>query len=202
MVEDALLKQARALYKDRIRIVLSLILIAFTATFYILYSGRIDSLIPRDPFAPDTGGWTAGFSVIASFNTFGFLIAIALMAAGYKFWTWAFLPSPATTYTLAVLQGIFGDRVNIKQILGKRFRVTLEDNSGFDIRCRIHDRGAEEWFLYRLTSIQFETENLHNIALRHGFGVKNGRFVATVSNDELHHRTILLAKALTLASTN
>lgn len=202
MVEDSLLKQARALYRDRIRIVLSVLLIAFTATFYFFYSGQIDSLLPRDPIQPPDGGWTAGFSVIASFNTFGFLIALALMAAGYKFWTWAFLPSPATTYTLAVLQGIFGSKVNVKQILGKRFRVTLNDGSGFDLRCKIHDRGADEWFLYRLTSIQFEAANLHSIALRHGFGVKNGRFVATVSNDELHHRTMLLAKAISLATAN
>jgi hypothetical protein len=196
MGEDNLLGQAKALYKDRIRIVLATLVIAFTATFYIFYSGGIVDLIPEG-FPP---GWISGLEVVVSFNTVGFAIAVFFMALAYKFWTWAFLPSPAVTYTLAVLHGILGPTATIKQTIGQRFKVVLQSGHSFDVKCNVHERGTDDWFVYRLTSMVIDSDRLRNIALRHGFGVKKGRMVASIGNDELHHRTLLLTKAMQLAA--
>ncbi|MGQ4911312.1 MAG: hypothetical protein ACP6KW_04005 [Candidatus Thorarchaeota archaeon] len=195
-MEDSLLKQAKSLYQDRIRIVLSLLIIGLTATVYVFYSSGIVTLIQDS--TPQ--GWTAGLEVVVSYNTFGFVLALILMVLGYRFWTQAFLPSPATVYTLGVLRGILGPRASIKMTLGRRFRVTLPDGSGFVLRCTIHDRGSNEWFLYHVTSTEINTSDIRSLALRHGFGVKNRRLIGTVSHEELHARTVLLAKALALAS--
>ena len=193
MAEENLLGQAKALYKDRVRLVLSALLIAFTATFYITYSGGIVELPVGFP-----PGWTSGLEVVVSFNTIGFVLAIFLMAAAYKFWTWAFLPSPAVTYTMAILKGILGPKSNIKQTIGKGFKVTLDNGQSFSVKCWIRERGTDDWFVYRLTSMPFDSDRLRTIALRHGFGVSNSRMVASVGNDELHHRTLLLTKAMTM----
>ncbi|RLI54138.1 MAG: hypothetical protein DRO87_10620 [Candidatus Thorarchaeota archaeon] len=195
-MEDSLLKQAKSLYQDRIRIVLSLLIIGVTVTVYVFYSSGIVALIQDS--TPQ--GWTAGLEVVVSYNTFGFALALILMVLGYRFWTQAFLPSPATVYTLGVLRGILGPRASIKMTLGRRFRVTLPDGSGFVLRCTIHDRGSNEWFLYHVVSTEINTPDIRSLALRHGFGVENRRLIGTVSHEELHARTALLAKALSLAS--
>ncbi len=193
MAEENLLGQAKALYRDRVRLVISALLVAFTVTLYIAYSGGIVEL--PIGFPP---GITSGLEVVASFNTVGIILAVFLMAAAYKFWTWAFLPSPAVTYTMAVLQGILGSRSTVKQTIGKGFKVTLDNGQVFTVKCWIRERGTDDWFVYRLTSMVFDSDQLRSVALRHGFGVRNGRMVASVGNDELHHRTLLLAKAMTL----
>lgn len=200
-MEDMLLKQARALYKDRLRIALAALIIVFSITFYLFYTPEIITLgaVPPDGAIPI--GWTRGFEVVASMNTIGFFATITIMALIFRFWSWAFLPGPASTYTLAVLEGILGARVSIRHSFGKKFRVTLENGMQFDVNCRIKDKDADEWFAYRLTSGQLHCGQLRNIALRHGFGVKNNRLVANVSNDELHHRTFLLTKAMLMVST-
>lgn len=196
MAEENLLGQAKALYKDRVKIVLSMLIIAFTVAFYVAYSGGIMEILPNS--FPE--GWISGLEVVVSFNTVGFVLAVIVMALSYRFWTWAFLPTPAVTYTMAILQGILGPKATIKRIIGKRFRVTLQNGHEFEVKCSIHERGIEEWFVYRLTSMEFSSKNLRHIALRHGFGVKDGRMVASIGNEELHHRTLLLAKAMSLLS--
>ena len=199
-MEDTLLKQARALYKDRLRIALAALIIVFSITFYLFYSPEIISLGATPPASIVFGGWTQGFEVVASVNTIGFFSAVVLMALIFRFWSWAFLPGPALTYTLAVLEGIFSSKVTIKHSFGKRFKVTLENGLQFDVNCKIKEKDSGEWFVYRLMSTQLQCNQLRNIALRHGFGVKNDRIVANVSNDELHHRTLLLTKAMMLAN--
>jgi len=198
-MEDTRLKQARALYKDRLRIALAAFIIVFAITFYLFYSPEIISLGIEPPEDPVSSGWTQGFAVVASVNTIGFFSAIALMALIFRFWSWAFLPGPASTFTLAILRGILGSQTTIRHTLGKRFRVTLENGLQFDVNCRIKAKDTGEWFAYRLVSTQLQCDSLRNIALRHGFGVKDNRLVANVSNDELHHRTFLLTKAMMLA---
>lgn len=200
-MEDTLLKQARALYNDRLRIALAALIIVFFVTFYIFYSPEIITLGATPPPGIDYSGWTQGFAVVASVNTVGFFSAIALMALICRFWSWAFLPGPASTYTLAVLEGIFSSKVTIKHSFGKRFKVMLENGLQFDVNCSIKEKNTGEWFVYRLMSTQLQCSQLRNIALRHGFGVKNDRIVGSVSNDELHHRTILLTKAMMLANS-
>ncbi|TFH04654.1 MAG: hypothetical protein E4H14_14295 [Candidatus Thorarchaeota archaeon] len=204
-MEDMLLKQARALYKDRLRIALAAILLVFTVTFFLFYSPEIITLgltPPNDPTGPVApfSAWTQGFAVVASVNTIGFLSAVALMVLIFKFWSWAFLPGPASTFTLAILKGILGSKTTIRHSLGKRFRVTLENGLQFDVKCSIKEKDTNEWFVYRLVSAQLQCAQLRNIALRHGFSVKDNRLVASVSNDELHHRTFLLTKAIMMAS--
>jgi len=199
-MEDTLLKQARALYKDRLRIALAALIVVFFITFYIFYSPGIISLGATPPDGIPFGGWTQGFAVVASVNTVGFFSAIALMALIFRFWSWGFLPGPASTYTLAVLKGIFNSKVTVKHSFGKRFKVTFENGLQFDVNCSIKEKNTGEWFVYRLISTQLQCSQLRNIALRHGFGVKNDRIVGSVSNDELHHRTILLTKAMMLAN--
>lgn len=196
-MENDLLKQARALYKDRLRIAMSAVIIviflAFTFFFNLGYLGTA-------PAGQIPSGWTQGLSVVTSLNSVGFFISIAIMMLIYRFWSWAFLPGPASTFTYAILEGILGKDVLIKHSIGKRFKVTLESGLQFELSCKIKDGPSGEWFLYRLVSSEINNRNLKNIALRHGFGVKNNRLVASVSNDELHSRTLLLAKAMTIAS--
>ena len=206
-MEDMLLKQARALYKDRLRIALSAFIIVLAITFYLFYSPDIISLgvtPPIDPGAPSTNfvGWPQGFAVVASVNTVGFLSALGLLILVFKFWSWAFLPGPASTFTLAVLRGILGPKTEIRHSMGRRFRVTMDNGLQFDVKCSIKEKGSDEWFAYRLMSTQIQCPQLKNIALRHGFNVQNNRIVGSVSNDELHHRTFLMTKAIMMASTN
>ena len=198
-MEDMLLKQARALYKDRLRIALAALIVVFSITFYLFYNPEIVSIgaIPPDGW---NQGWTQGFAVVASVNTIGFCLSVALIVLIFRFWTWAFLPGPALTYTLAILKGILGSKTTIRHTFGKKIKVTLESGLQFDVNCRIKEKGTDEWFVYRLVSSQLQCEQLRNIALRHGFGVKNDRLVANISNNELHHRTFLMTKAMMLAS--
>jgi hypothetical protein len=194
---DKLLQEARALYKDRIRIVLSALIIVFSITFFLYYTSGLAGL---GPIPPDYQGIAQGFQVMASFNNVGLIVAVGLLVVVYKFWSWAFLPGPATLYTLSVLRGILGSKVVVKQTIGKRFKVTLENGLTFGVSCQIRIEGTEEWFSYRLVSAEIENNDLRNIALRHGFSTKENRIVGNVSNDELHHRTLLLAKAMMIAA--
>jgi hypothetical protein len=194
-MEDLRLKHARALYKDRVRIVLSAMLIVFASTFYFFYSPAIIGigLTPPSDYPRSS---TLGLEVVASYNTIGFLISVLIMAALFRFWSWAFLPSPAITFTFAVLEGILGPKASIKQVLGKRFKVTLENGLQFEVICKTRERGTGDWFNFRLITSPLQGESLHEIALRHGLGIQQNRFVATVSSEELHQRTFLLAKAM------
>ncbi len=199
-LEDTLLKQARALYKDRLRIALSAMLVVFTVTFYLFFNYALSGYGVTPP-SDYPRGFTQGLEVVSTFNTIGFLISVFLMALIFRFWSWAFLPGPASTYTLGVLEGILGPKASIKQIIGKRFRVTLENGLQFDVICKTKDRAADEWFSYRLVTNPLEGKNLREIALRHGFALRDNRFVATVSSEELHQRTFLLTKAMMLANS-
>ncbi|MFX0053360.1 MAG: hypothetical protein ACFFAX_09075 [Promethearchaeota archaeon] len=193
---DELLTNARALYKEREKIAFSAILIVGTISFYLFYSPGIFDLTPPEIFSD---GWIQGFEVIASYNTIGFFLALCLMVLAYSFWTWAFLPSPATIFTEGVLRGILGADVTIKQSIGKNFRVLLDDDRYIDVNCLI--KGADgDWFNYRLTSSRLLGDNLEAIALRHGMSVKGSRLTSHVSNEELHARTLLLAKAMMFTS--
>lgn len=199
-LEDTLLKQARALYKDRLRIALSAVLVVFTATFYLFFNQAINWNGDPGQFQNPRGS-TQGMEVVSTFNTIGFLISIILMVLVFRFWSWAFLPGPAATYTLGVLVGILGPNASIKQIIGKRFRVTLENDMQYDVICKTKDRAADEWFSYRLVTNPLVGKNLRDIALRHGFALRNNRFVATVSSEELYQRTFLLTKAMMQVSS-
>ena len=140
--------------------------------------------------------------MVAAFNTVGLLIAVALMIVSFRFWSWAFLPGPASLFTLSVLRGILGPDAIIKQNIGKRFKITLDNSLSFTISCYIQEKETDDWFTYRLASSELQNGDLRNVALRHGFSLKDSRFVANVSNDELHHRTLLLAKAMMIAGAS
>ncbi len=196
-MENQFLQEAKALYKDRIRIVLSALIIVFSITFFLYYTSGIAGLGPIT--IPDEG-WTRGFQVVASFNNVGLLFAIGLLALVFRFWSWAFLPGPASFYTLSVLRGILGSKASVKQTIGKRFKITLENGMTFGVKCQIKEKGTDDWFSYRLVSSVLQHSNLKDIALRHGFVEIDNKFVASVSHDELHHRTLLLAKAMMIAA--
>jgi hypothetical protein len=200
-VEDTRLKHARALYKDKLRIVLSAMLIVFAATFYFFYSPAITG-IGLTPPSDYPRGFTQGLEVVTSFNTIGFLISVFLLAAVFRFWSWAFLPGPASTFTLAVLEGILGPKAIIRQTLGKRFKITLENGLQFEVICKTRERGTEDWFNYRLITSPLHGEGLREIALRHGLSLRENRFVTTVSSEELHQRTFLLTKALMMTQAS
>jgi hypothetical protein len=195
---DHLLNRAKGLYIDRQRIALAAMMIVFSISLYLIYS--LEVLIPfvQVPKEIQPGSTAAGGFVLA-LNTIGLTIACILMAIAYFFWSWAFLPSPATIYTVGVLQGIFGSNVKIKSRIGKRFRISIDKNTFIDVLCKIKEHKSDEWFIYRLSTSSLEGKNLKNIALRHGMTFKNDRFTTWVSSNELHHRTILLVKALNLA---
>lgn len=196
-MENNLLREAKALYKDRIRIILSTLIIIFSITFFLYYTSGLAGLNTDEPTAP---GWLLGFEVVASFNNVGLIIAIGLLAVVFRFWSWAFLPGPASTYTLAVLRGILGSKAVVRQTIGKRFKVILENGITFRVSCQIKEKGSNEWFSYRLVSSEINHSDLKDIGLRHGFAVADNRLVASVSNDELHHRTLLLTKALMITA--
>ncbi|MHA3963257.1 MAG: hypothetical protein AM325_006925 [Candidatus Thorarchaeota archaeon SMTZ1-45] len=195
-MENELLLEAKALYKDRIRIALSAFIILFSIAFFIYYTTGIAGLgtIPRG-----LPGVSQGLEVVAAFNNVGLLVAVALMVLVFRFWSWAFLPGPASLFTTSVLRGILGPNVIIKQFIGKRFEVTLDTGQIFNVNCHIQEKGTDDWFSYRLVSSKLQNGDLKNVALRHGFSFKNDRFIASISNDELHHRTLLMAKALMIA---
>ena len=195
---DRLLMQAKGLYADRQKIALAALLIVFSITLFLFYSPGIYGFGVEPPsWFPD--GWSQGLEVVVSFNTVAFFLAFSLMVFAYGFWSWAFLPSPATNYTLGVLRGIFGSDVNIKQRIGKQFKVLLSDEKFIDITCRIRGSGNGDWFIYHLVSSPMGNGALKNVALRHGFSLKKGRISSWISNEELHSRTLLLVKAMTLA---
>jgi hypothetical protein len=199
---DALLRHAQALYKDRQRIALAAVIICFSAAFYVFYGPPIQYALGEDPvWTIISSGWSQGTVVVFGYSTVGFLLALSVVVFIYAFWSWAFLPSPATLYTMAVLRGIYGSKTQITQRIGKRFRVHLERDAYVDFECRIRGRGSEDWFIYRVTTSAITAPNLEAIALRHGFSVSDGRLITWMSNDELHSRTLLLAKALILAGT-
>ncbi|MFX1484114.1 MAG: hypothetical protein ACFFCP_13115 [Promethearchaeota archaeon] len=196
-MENKLLQEAKALYKDRIRIVLSALIIVFSIVFFLYYTAGMAGLGQIEGPEP---GISLGLQVVASFNNVGLIIAIVLLAVVFKFWSWAFLPGPASLYTLSVLRGILGSSAVVKQLIGKRFEVILDSGASFSVSCRIKEKGSDEWFSYRLVSSRVNNANLRDIALRHGFTATHNKFVANVSHDELHHRTILLTTALMMAS--
>ncbi|MGY5873804.1 MAG: hypothetical protein RTV72_16265 [Candidatus Thorarchaeota archaeon] len=196
-MENELLLEAKALYKDRIRIALSAFIIVFSITFFVYYTSGIAGL---GTTPPSGGGISLGLEVVAAFNNVGLLIAVALMIVAFRFWSWAFLPGPASLFTMSVLRGILGPGASIKQSIGKQFKVILDNGLSFAISCYIQEKGTDDWFSYRLVSSDLQNGDLRNVALRHGFSLKGNRFVANVSNDELHHRTILLTKAMMMAS--
>ncbi|MHA1943647.1 MAG: hypothetical protein ACW96M_04550 [Candidatus Thorarchaeota archaeon] len=196
-MENQFLQEAKALYKDRIRIVLSALIIVFSITFFLYYTSGIAGL---GQFGPPDSGWTRSIQVVASFNNVGLILAISLLAIVFRFWSWAFLPGPASFYTLSVLRGILGSKASVKQTIGKRFRIILENGMTFRVSCQIKEKGTDDWFSYRLVSSVLQHSNLKDIALRHGFSVRDNKFVASVSHDELHHRTLLLTKAMMIAT--
>lgn len=196
-MENQILQEAKALYKDRIRIVLSALIIVFSITFFLYYTSGIAGLVPIELSG---SGWTQSLQAVASFNNVGLIIAVGLLVVVFKFWSWAFLPGPASLYTLSILRGILGSKAVVKQTIGKRFKITLENSMTFRVSCQIKEKGTDEWFSYRLVSSEIQHGGLKDIALRHGFNVKDNKFVASVSNDELHHRTLLLAKAMMIAA--
>ncbi|MFW9976117.1 MAG: hypothetical protein ACFFDQ_12675 [Candidatus Thorarchaeota archaeon] len=198
-MENELLLEARALYKDRIRIALSAFIIVFSITFFVYYTTGIAGL---GTITTPPEGVAQGLLVVAAFNNVGLIIAVVLMVLAFRFWSWAFLPGPASLFTMSVLRGILGPKTIIKQSIGKRFEVTLETGLSFKINCYIQEKGTDDWFSYRLISEKLRNENLRNIALRHGFAVKDNRFQASISNDELHHRTLLMAKAIMTADAS
>jgi hypothetical protein len=196
-VENELLLEAKALYNDRIRIALSACIMIFSITFFVYYTTGIAGL---GTTLGSEIGWTRGLQVVAAFNNIGLLIAVALMVLTFRFWSWAFLPSPASLFTMSILKGILGPYSTIKQSIGKRFKVTLDNGLSFSLSCNIREKGTSDWFSYRVMSSELQNGNLRDVALRHGFSLKGNRFVASVSNDELHHRILLMAKAMMVAT--
>jgi hypothetical protein len=195
---DRLLEQARALYLDRRRIALAAMIVIFSVTFYLFYSPGIYAIPSEPPALPP--GWVQGFRIVYSFNTVGFFLASSIMVFVYAFWCWAFLPIPAVNYTIAVLRGVFGPGARISQLIGKRFKVLLTQTKWMDLTCQIKEHGSGMWFVYTLTSSPMSSRNLSDIAMRHGMSVLNNRLNAWVSSDELHQRSILMARAMSLAS--
>ena len=198
-MENELLLEAKALYKDRIRIALSAFIILFSITFFVYYTSGIADL--GDTSITEIG-WTRSLQVVATFNNIGLIIAVSLLVLAFRFWSWAFLPGPASLFTTSVLRGILGPRVKITQAIGKRFNVMLDNGLMFTLSCQIQEKGTDDWFSYRLISSEIQNGNLRNLALRHGFSLEGNHFVASVSNDELHHRTVLLTKAMMIANSS
>jgi hypothetical protein len=192
---DQLLRRAKGLYIDRQRIALASMMIIFSISIILFYYLKIFSSFAQPPLEFPIEG-VSGFQTVFILNTIGLVVVCILMALGYFFWSWAFLPSPATIYTMGILQGLFGPNAKIKRRIGKRFRISIDENKHIDVLCKIKDRNSDEWFMYHFLSSSVKGEDLKNIALRHGMTVQNNRFSTWVSSDELHHRLILLVKAL------
>ncbi|MBD3404599.1 MAG: hypothetical protein GF411_00510 [Candidatus Lokiarchaeota archaeon] len=192
---NRLLCHAKALYRDRQKIAVAALVVVFFATIYLLYSPGIYSFAQEPPsWFPD--GWTQGIEVVYSFNSVGFFLAFALMVFVYGFWSWAFLPAPAVAYTVKTLKGIFGQSTEIKQKIGKRFRINLDSDKYVDVKCRVQEQSSGEWFVYHLRSSPLNPATLEDVALRHGMTIRNNRFTTWISSDELHHRVMLMVKAM------
>jgi hypothetical protein len=192
---DCLLKHAQNLYISRHRAIIVTLTIIFTIMFYSFYSIGLHGFGATPPeWFP--AGWIEIFEIVASLNTVAFFLSFSLIVFAYGLWSWLFFPSPAVSYTKDTFRGLFGQDVKIKQRIGKRFRVFLESGSHIDVRCRIKEASSGDWFVYRFTSCSLTGNNLYSIALRHGMSSKNGRFTTWIGHDELHHRALLMAKAM------
>ena len=192
---DCLLKDAQGVYMSRQKITVAMLMIIFTVVLYGLYSPGIYGFGAKPPewFPAD---WTEIFDVVASLNTVAFFLAFSFIIFAYGLWSWTYFPSPAVSYTVTSLKGLFGQNVRIKQSIGKRFRIFLESGRHIDVRCRINKASSEDWLVYRFTSCPLTGNNLHNVAMRHGMSSKDGRFSTWIGHDELHHRALLMAKAM------
>ncbi|TFG09962.1 hypothetical protein EU538_03410 [Candidatus Thorarchaeota archaeon] len=197
---DVRLQNARSLYDERSKIALAAFIAIFAVTCYLFYSPGIYT-IGIEPPEGIPSGWVRGFEVVYSFNTAGFILAVSLMVFVYGFWQWAFLPAPAATYTMAVLEGLYGSRAIIERLIGKRFRIKTGKGSHIDITCRIKESGTDQWFTYEAKSSRIRNPRLENLALRHGMHVKNDRITSWMGNDELHSRLILMSRAMRLATS-
>jgi hypothetical protein len=192
---DCLLKHAQGLYISRQRITIATLMVIFAFAFHSFYSLGIHGFGATPPeWFPV--GWTEIFDVVVSLNTVAFFLAFSLIVFAYGLWSWAFLPSPAVSYTVAAFRGLFGQNVRIQYRIGKRFRVFLESGRHIDVRCRIKEASSGDWFVYRFTSCPLTGNNLYSIALRHGMSSRNRRFTTWIGHDELHHRALLMAKAM------
>jgi len=192
---DCLLKDAQGLYISRQRITIATLMIIFTVVLHSFYSSGIYGFGATFPEGVPAS-WKEIFDVVVSLNTVAFFLAFSLIVFAYGLWSWAFFPSPAVSYTVAALRGLFGQNVRIKHSIGKRFRVFLESGRHIDVRCRIKKASSEDWLGYRFTSCPLTGNNLHSVALRHGMSSKDGRFTTWIEHDELHHRALLMAKAI------
>jgi len=192
---DCLLKDAQCLYISRQRLTIATLMIIFTVVLYSFYSPGIYGFgaTPPEGFP---AGWAEAFEVVVSLNTVAFFLAFSLIVFAYGLWSWAFFPSPAMSYTVMAFRGLFGQNVRIKHSIGKRFRVFFEGGKHIDVRCRIKETSSDDWFVYRFTSCPLTGNNLHSVALRHGMSSKDGRFTTWIGHDELHHRALLMAKAM------
>lgn len=192
---DCLLKHARGLYINMQRITIVSLMVIFIVAFYSLYSIGIYELGATPPeWFP--AGLMEIFDVVVSLNTVAFFLAFSLIVFAYGLWSWAFFPSSAVSYTQAAFRGLFGQNVRIKQSIGKRFRVFLESGKHIDVRCRVQEVRSGDWFVYRFTSCPLTGNSLHSVAMRHGMSSRKGRFTTTIGHDELHHRGLLMAKAM------
>jgi hypothetical protein len=192
---DCLLKDAQSLYISRQRISIATLMIILTVVLYSFYSPGIYGFGATPPeWFPV--GWTETFEVVVSLNTVAFFLAFSLIVFAYGLWSWAFFPGPAVSYTVAALRGFFGQNVKIKHSIGKRFRVFLESGRHIDVRCRIKEARSKDWLVYQFTSCHLTGNNLHSVAMRHGMSSKDGRFTTWIGHDELHHRALLMAKAM------
>ena len=196
---DHLLKRAKGLYIDRQRIAFAAMMIAFSTSLFLFYGLDMLSIFSQPPTGFPIGD-VSGYEAVLALNAFGLAITCLLMVLAFLFWSWAFLPSPALIYTMGILQGIFGPKTKIQRRIGKRFRILLDEKTFIDIQCKIKERQSNEWFIYRLSTSSLEGKNLRDIALRHGMSVRKSRFTTWVSSNELHHRLILLVKAVSLVN--
>ncbi len=194
---DRLLLQARGLYADGRRTAVAAMAVVLAVTTVLFYSGGLQ-VIETEPLPWAPPGWTQGLEVVTSFNTVLFFLAFSLMVFFYAFWSWAFLPSPAVLYTVGVLRGIFGETARIVHRMGRRFRVHLDADRYVDVVCRVRDHASGEWFVFELRSSPVMCSHSQEIAMRHGMRLDRGCFATRVSHDELHHRTLLMTRALAL----
>ncbi len=187
--------QAQALYRDRMRLANAALLFVIGGMFYMAYGSTVQPLITVPSFV-SSDGWVQSIQYIYSYNTLAFVFVVLVMVLLHTYWTWAFLPSPATLFILNVLRGIFGGSINIARHIGGRFRVWFTRDAYLDIFCHVHDHRSDGWFTFLLRSSPVTGKDVEEVALRHGLSYSHKRLTTHATNEELYGRTLLLARAM------
>ncbi|MEM2142673.1 MAG: hypothetical protein QXS20_04755 [Candidatus Thorarchaeota archaeon] len=193
---DERLEISLALYRERVKIVVSSLVAISAVAAYLSFSPLVQDLLSVAPPMWAGEGWVLGNTVFYGSATLLFVVTTVVVALVLFAWLRCSLPYPLANYILEVLNFAFGFHAVVFRRFGGRFRTVLPDHVQLDILCKFSNRGREDGLCFQVSVSPIEASNLEEIAMRHGLHVRDHKLGMTASADEFRSRTILLAAAL------